>query len=161
MKRNPLTLNRNNNPFQKPINPPENTLNSILTHQINTNNGPQTEESNLYINENHIPPSEQECKDFKRSSSVGYVTSYHKKCKSNLMFVNNEQFSLCDPIDKFSEMGLGYSLYFKFLKFLIFVCVFPFFLLSIWNMKRNIEGHDCVKFDDVKQFEYEVDNTDI
>lgn len=63
------------------------------------------------------------------------------------MFVDNKKYGLFVSSNRFSSMGLGYSLFFLLAKMAIILSLFPFGISSAYYMYRNYKGNDCIKQD--------------
>lgn len=60
------------------------------------------------------------------------------------MFLMNMPLSIWQDTDKFAEMGQGYALYFKILKYLIFFLLFPLCFFSMFQGFYNYYGDTCM-----------------
>lgn len=58
--------------------------------------------------------------------------------------IENIPFSICDSTSEFKDIGIGYSLYFDVMKFLIYISIGIFIIFALPSMFFNYDGEECL-----------------
>jgi hypothetical protein len=98
------------------------------------------------VNLLQIPPDLYQLDAYRKATSSGYIPPNASLDREpiSLYFKHNEPLKLCDPIEKFSQMGFGYTYIFYLAKFLIFLGFFPILVYGIIMMIVFGLGDGCV-----------------
>ena len=93
-----------------------------------------------------IPPNLTQLEEYRIATSSGYVRSdaHPDREPISLFIKKNDKLRLCDHVQKFSQMGYGYTYIFVLAKFLILLGFFPILVYAIALMIYNSTGNDCV-----------------
>jgi len=125
----------------------------------NINNNVENPNRKHELDEYSIPPKIELCKEYERATSTGFVIDYNffNRDKTSLMFLDNKPFEMGEDIDNFSQMGVGYSLFFKYLKFLLFITVIPILLYALYTAHYYSKGTGCIPPEKLTSYQTDID----
>ena len=95
-----------------------------------------------------IPPSIDALVEYRRATQAGYIGDVSLGRETfSLLYRDNNKFGLLDSIDKFSQMGPGYTLLFTFTKLAILMGLFPVVIYGFFMMSVYMSGNTCLELD--------------
>jgi hypothetical protein len=94
-----------------------------------------------------IPPDLDLCKDYRKATMFGIPKpdEHHERELFSNLPLSNCRLRLTAPSQVFARLGNGYYTYFYFLKLLAVLLIFPFFIVTIYEMNSNGQGTKCLK----------------
>ena len=106
-----------------------------------------------------VPPDETLLESFESATSAGFVQDPFKGREPfSLLFKDNHPFEVTTSSDLFSQMGVGYTLFFIFGKFTIWLSLFPLAIYALCLMIMFSLGDSCVSSEQLDRIASQVNS---
>ena len=107
------------------------------------------------VTEFTVPPNLEVCRDYQMATTFGFPRDI-KKGFDKFSFLpkdNHKSEVISTPVNFFAKLGNGYYTYFLYIKLLIYLFLFPYLVLSLFDIYNYSHGNRCLDRDESSNME--------